>query len=162
MQGDVDGQQLDALIAANDDAKQKVSQLVADDGLRLVGVGPLSGAQQLEQLGFLHISIQQPLGLGFGSTIKLHPLEPSRSGDRGAMNAEQAAPKFERDIHPLFRQEDVSAMSCAFDLASYEDVRTNAEAIYQRLADGSIPSDSRWTAEQVERFRAWIDTGSPP
>jgi hypothetical protein len=78
------------------------------------------------------------------------------------MSMEQAAPGFERDIRPLFRAGDVGAMSFAFDLASYEDVRTNAEAIYQRLADGSMPCDARWPPEQVERFRAWIDTGSSP
>lgn len=50
------------------------------------------------------------------------------------MNAEQSAPEFERDIRALFRQEEVTAMSFAFDLASYEDVHTNAEVIYQRLA----------------------------
>jgi predicted dinucleotide-binding enzyme len=63
------------IIGAGDDdgAKQKVSQLVADGGLRPIDVGPLGRAQQLEQLGFLHISIQQPLGLGLESTIKLHP-----------------------------------------------------------------------------------------
>jgi NADPH-dependent F420 reductase len=72
--GEVDGQHLDVLIAGDDDgAKQKVSQLVADGGLRPIDVGPLARAQQLEQLGFLHISIQEPLGLGFESTIKLHP-----------------------------------------------------------------------------------------
>lgn len=71
--GEVDGQQLDVLIAGDDDAaKRKVSQLVSDGGLRPVDVGPLSRAQQLESLGFLHISIQQPLGLGFGSAVKLH------------------------------------------------------------------------------------------
>ena len=52
-------------------------------------------------------------------------------------------------------------MSFAFDLASYENVRTNAEPIYQRLADGLMPA-IRWPHEQVERFRAWIDTGLPP
>jgi 8-hydroxy-5-deazaflavin:NADPH oxidoreductase len=72
--GEVEGQQLDVLIAGDDDdAKQRVSQLVADGGLRPIDVGPLRRAQQLEQLGFLHISIQQPLGVGFASTIKLHP-----------------------------------------------------------------------------------------
>jgi predicted dinucleotide-binding enzyme len=72
--GEVDGQQLDVLIAADDvGAKQKVSQLVADGGLRPIDVGPLARAQQLEQLGFLHISIQEPLGLGFESMVKLHP-----------------------------------------------------------------------------------------
>lgn len=72
--GEVGGQQLDVLIAGDDsDAKQKVSQLVSDGGLRPVDVGPLRRAQQLEHLGLLHISLQQPLGLDFGSTIKLHP-----------------------------------------------------------------------------------------
>jgi 8-hydroxy-5-deazaflavin:NADPH oxidoreductase len=72
--GDVDGQQLDVLIAGDDEeARQKVSKLVSDGGLRPIEVGPLERAQQLEQLGFLHISLQQPLGLGFASTFKLHP-----------------------------------------------------------------------------------------
>jgi 8-hydroxy-5-deazaflavin:NADPH oxidoreductase len=72
--GEVDGQQLDVLIAGDDDAaKQQVSQLVSDGGLRPIDVGPLTRAQQLEHLGLLHISLQQPLGLGFGSAIKLHP-----------------------------------------------------------------------------------------
>lgn len=71
--GEVDGQQLDVLIAGDDeDAKEKVSRLVSDGGLRPIDVGPLSRAQQLEQLGFLHISLQEPHGLGFGSTLKLH------------------------------------------------------------------------------------------
>lgn len=39
-------------------------------GLRPIDVGSLNRAQQLEQLGFLHISLQQPLDLGFGSAIK--------------------------------------------------------------------------------------------
>jgi 8-hydroxy-5-deazaflavin:NADPH oxidoreductase len=72
--GEVGGQQLDVLIAGDDEgAKRKVSQLVSDGGLRPIDVGPLSRAQQLEHLGFLHISLQEPLELGFGSTIKLHP-----------------------------------------------------------------------------------------
>ena len=72
--GEVDGQQLDVLIAGDDTAaKQKVSQLASDGGMRPLDVGPLARAQQLEQLGFLHISLQQPHNLGFGSTFKLHP-----------------------------------------------------------------------------------------
>jgi 8-hydroxy-5-deazaflavin:NADPH oxidoreductase len=70
--GEVAGQQLDVLIAGDDEtAKQKVSQLVKDGGLRPIDVGPLNRARQLEQLGFLHISLQQPLDLGFGSAVKL-------------------------------------------------------------------------------------------
>jgi 8-hydroxy-5-deazaflavin:NADPH oxidoreductase len=74
VEGQVGGQQLDVLIAGDDDAaKQKVAQLASDAGLRPLDVGPLRRAQQLEQLGFLHIAVQQPLNLGFGSAIKLHP-----------------------------------------------------------------------------------------
>jgi 8-hydroxy-5-deazaflavin:NADPH oxidoreductase len=70
--GEVGGQQLDVLIAGDDEAaKQTVSQLASDGGLRPIDVGPLNRARQLEQLGFLHISLQQPLGLGFGSAVKL-------------------------------------------------------------------------------------------
>jgi predicted dinucleotide-binding enzyme len=71
--GEVDGQLLDVLIAGDDEAaKRKVAQLVSDGGLRPLDVGPLRRARQLEQLGFLHIAVQQPLELGFGSAIKVH------------------------------------------------------------------------------------------
>ncbi len=68
------GQQLDVFVASDDeDAKQKISRFVADAGLRPIDAGPLRRAQQLEHVGFLHISLQQPLNLGFASAIKLHP-----------------------------------------------------------------------------------------
>jgi hypothetical protein len=69
---------------------------------------------------------------------------------------------YAQDIRPLFRDRDISSMSFAFDLSSYEDVRANAEAIHERLAAGSMPCDGRWPDEQVERFRTWIDRGSKP
>lgn len=72
------------------------------------------------------------------------------------------APSFERDLKPLFRDDDVESMEFAFDLRSYDDVRTNAEEIYERLADGSMPCDREWPADQVALFRAWIDAGTPP
>ncbi|HYZ77734.1 MAG TPA: hypothetical protein VE596_10230 [Gaiellaceae bacterium] len=69
---------------------------------------------------------------------------------------------FERDIRPLFRPSDVDEMSFAFDLSSYDDVRDNAELIYERLADGSMPCDDQWPPDDVERFRRWIDGGREP
>jgi hypothetical protein len=73
----------------------------------------------------------------------------------------QAELGFERDIRPLFRDGDVQAMSGAFNLASYDDVRANVEAIYGRLADGSMPCDGAWPADRVQLFRDWIDAGTP-
>jgi hypothetical protein len=69
---------------------------------------------------------------------------------------------FERDIRPLFREEDVDSMLFAFDLRSYDDAREHAEEIYERLADGSMPCDAEWPNADVERVRAWIDGGLEP
>jgi hypothetical protein len=68
---------------------------------------------------------------------------------------------YAQHLRPLFRDRDVRSMSFAFDLSSYEDVRANSEAIYERLAAGTMPCDGAWPAEDVERFRSWIDNGSP-
>src|SRR5438093_1249131 len=70
-------------------------------------------------------------------------------------------PSFERDILPLFRSEDIDAMAFAFDLASHAEVSENAEEIHARLADGTMPCDAAWPAEDVARFRSWIDAGMP-
>ncbi len=69
------------------------------------------------------------------------------------------APSFSRDISPLFRDEDVDAMEFVFDLRSYEDVRENAQEIYERVADGSMPCDAEWPEERIALFRTWIDAG---
>jgi 8-hydroxy-5-deazaflavin:NADPH oxidoreductase len=72
VKGSVAGEQLDVLIASDDeDAKRTVSQLVSDGGLRPVDAGPLSRAHELEALGYLHMALQESLGTGFGSTVKL-------------------------------------------------------------------------------------------
>jgi hypothetical protein len=71
-------------------------------------------------------------------------------------------PTYARDIRPLFRERDITSMSFAFDLSSYEDVRANAEAIYEKLTAGTMPCDGRWPAGDVERFRTWIDGGAQP
>ena len=41
---------------------------------------------------------------------------------------------YEADIRPLFTQRDIHAMSKAFNLASYDDVRANAAAIFDRIS----------------------------
>ncbi len=69
---------------------------------------------------------------------------------------------FENDIRPLFRDLDVDAMSYVFDLSSYDDVKEHAEAIHQRLADGSMPCDGAWPTEEIEKFKQWNDEGMEP
>jgi NADPH-dependent F420 reductase len=71
--GEVAGQNLDVLLAGDDAAaKQKVASFVEAGGLRALDVGPLRRSRQLEQLAFLHMAAQEPLGAGGGSVLKLH------------------------------------------------------------------------------------------
>ena len=71
---------------------------------------------------------------------------------------------FAADIRPLFRDEpDVAAMKgFGMDLSSYDDVKTHAAAIYERLEDGSMPCDGEWPKEQVAKFKQWMDDGMMP
>jgi hypothetical protein len=66
---------------------------------------------------------------------------------------------FEHDIRPLFRPEDVRTMDFILDLSSYDEVRDNAELIYERIEDGTMPCDIRWPPEQLLLLRQWIDGG---
>jgi NADPH-dependent F420 reductase len=73
-EGRVAGQPLDVLIASDDEeAKEIVSRIVTDAGLRPIDAGPLARAHELEALGYLHMALQQPLGTGFSSTVKVLP-----------------------------------------------------------------------------------------
>ncbi len=72
--GEVDGHPLDVLVAGDEgDAKRKVAALAEAGGLRAIDVGPLRRARQLEQLGFLHVLLQEPLGTGYASAVKFLP-----------------------------------------------------------------------------------------
>ena len=68
---------------------------------------------------------------------------------------------FDDDIKPLFREGDRSAMRFAFDLWSYDDVSSHADAILVRLESGTMPCDGAWPAERVDVFRRWVDAGMP-
>jgi truncated hemoglobin YjbI len=69
---------------------------------------------------------------------------------------------FATHIKPLFRERDKQSMSFAFDLWSLDDVRAHADGILARLADGSMPCDGAWPAEQIAAFRRWTESGLAP
>ena len=68
---------------------------------------------------------------------------------------------FEQEIKPLFRERDRDAMKWAFDLWSYDDVAENADAILERLRNGTMPCDGAWPDEQVAVFADWLEAGTP-
>jgi predicted dinucleotide-binding enzyme len=70
--GTVAGQTLDVLIAGDDeDAKGKVAALARDGGLNPIDVGPQARARELEAAGLLHMGVQNVLGTGFASALKI-------------------------------------------------------------------------------------------
>jgi len=77
---------------------------------------------------------------------------------------------FEADIRPLFTERDILAMKKAFDLASYDDVKAHAAAIYDRIrgigGDVMPPPPPRgegpWSEAQIELFGQWIADGYQP
>jgi 8-hydroxy-5-deazaflavin:NADPH oxidoreductase len=76
----VEGIQLDGFVASDDEAaKTTVLELVASIGLRPIDAGPLSRAQQLEQLAFLNIALNATNGWSWESGWKLagaHATDP--------------------------------------------------------------------------------------
>ena len=71
---------------------------------------------------------------------------------------------FANDIRPLFRDSpDVDSMKdYGLDLSSYEEVKAQADAIYARLEDGSMPCDGSWPAEHIALFKQWMEQGMAP
>jgi hypothetical protein len=66
---------------------------------------------------------------------------------------------FKNDIRPLFREVDIDQMIPWFDLSKFEDVKANAEGIYERLVEGDMPPDGEWAEEQIAKFKQWMDEG---
>jgi predicted dinucleotide-binding enzyme len=71
-EGKVKDQPLDVFLAGDDEeAKAIVAQLVEDGGMRPIDTGPLKRARELEAAGLLHMSVQDALGSGFASALKV-------------------------------------------------------------------------------------------
>jgi hypothetical protein len=77
---------------------------------------------------------------------------------------------FASDIRPLFTVRDIHAMSKAFNLASYDDVKTHAAVIYDRIRGigGAVmpPPPPRgegpWEQSRIDLFAKWIADGCQP
>jgi hypothetical protein len=69
---------------------------------------------------------------------------------------------FERDIRPLFREEDHEAMDWLLDLWSYDDVKAHAGEILAQLQAGAMPCDGAWPTEQVALFQRWAEGAMAP
>jgi hypothetical protein len=99
---------------------------------------------------------------GAASSAATYPSPSSRRTtlrEDGNMPASEVS--FDADIKPLFREKDRDSMRGAFDLWSYPDVQTHADAIAEHLRNGSMPCDGAWSPERVEVFERWVAQGKP-
>jgi hypothetical protein len=77
---------------------------------------------------------------------------------------------FETDIRPLFTQRDIQGMSKAFNLANYEDVKTHAGAILDRIRGigGAVmpppppKGEGPWAQSRINLFAKRVADGCPP
>jgi truncated hemoglobin YjbI len=91
---------------------------------------------------------------------RVSALAPAEDDERAAADpVTDGPPRFQEHIAPLFRDRDRASMKFVFDLWSYADVSERADAILDRLRDGSMPCDGAWPADQVAVFERWIEAG---
>ena len=69
---------------------------------------------------------------------------------------------FEKDIRPLFTEEDLMCMSSfGIDLGSATDLADQVDVILERIEDRTMPPDRPWSDERIALFRRWVDEGMP-
>jgi hypothetical protein len=77
---------------------------------------------------------------------------------------------FQADIRPLFTERDIQGMIKGFNLASYDEVKAHAAAIYDRIRGigGAVmpPPPPRgegpWPQSRIDLFAKWVADGCQP
>jgi hypothetical protein len=67
--------------------------------------------------------------------------------------------EFAKHIKPLFRASDRKSMQFAFDLWSFDDVSTHADAILEQVRKGTMPCDGAWPKKRIDVFARWVTGG---
>lgn len=71
---------------------------------------------------------------------------------------------WDNTIKNYFTQMDVNCMKDAggFDLSNKADVVANADTIYTRVSNKSMPiGEKKWTQQMCDNFKTWKDGGTP-
>jgi len=77
---------------------------------------------------------------------------------------------FQADIRPLFTERDIQGMIKGFNLASYDEVKAHAAAIYDRIrgiGGAAMPpppprGEGPWPQSRIDLFAKWVADSCPP
>jgi hypothetical protein len=72
---------------------------------------------------------------------------------------------YEHDIKPLFRDMDVACMNprhIPLRDAIWMCVPANADRVYARLFNKTMPKDGPWPPDRIALFKQWMDQGYKP
>jgi hypothetical protein len=77
---------------------------------------------------------------------------------------------FAADIRPLFTDRDIQGMKKGFNLASYDEVKAHAAAIYDRIRGigGAVMppppplGEGPWPQSRIDLFAKWLADGCQP
>jgi CDGSH-type Zn-finger protein/truncated hemoglobin YjbI len=144
----------------NDPEFASVFSSYVEWGSRLAVENSSKGAKPPEHMPMPHWEWNTAAGPPGSRVSALGPSEEELDAPV-VLPAAGEAVSFAAHIKSLFRRRDRQSMSFAFDLWSYDDVKSRATAILARLRAGTMPCDGAWPAEKVEVFQRWVDSGTP-
>ncbi len=127
-------------------------------GSRLAVENSQSGAHPPEHMPVPHWDWNTAAGPP-GSRMSALAPPPEEPDQRVQLPAANELVGFEKHIKPLFRSRDRQSMKFAFDLWSYDDVSTHADAILGRLQAGTMPCDGAWPEAKAVVLQRWIQGG---
>jgi hypothetical protein len=92
-----------------------------------------------------------------------------KNNDRGGRIVSKAT-SFAADIRPLFTDRDIQGMKKGFNLASYDEVKAHASAIYDRIRGigGAVMppppplGEGPWPQSRIDLFAKWLADGCQP
>jgi truncated hemoglobin YjbI len=91
---------------------------------------------------------------------RISALQPASEEEPPVVLPQEGEPvSFEKHVKTMFRPRDRQSMKFAFDLWAYDEVKQNAQAILERLQNGSMPCDGAWPKERIDAFERWVTAG---
>lgn len=142
----------------NDAEFRSAFQAYIEWGSRLAVENSQTNAQPPERMPMPHWDWTTAAG---PPSSRISALAPPADEDEPVvvLAADDEPVRFEKHIKPLFRSRDRQSMTFAFDLWSYDDVNRHADAILERLANGTMPCDGAWPADRIDMFQRWNASG---